>query len=108
MKMALKFSIVLFAFMCFLTVNINGQTIFSHIYKVISPATIYVQNSVEDFFEQSVAGTKAYSKKMFDNSVPRFKDSVKSKLSGREKVAEPAERITEKEKQELDQLIKNH
>lgn len=108
MKMALKFSILLFAFMCFLTVNVNGRTIFSHIYKVISPATIYVQNSVQDFFEQSVEGTKAYSKKMFDNSVPRFKDSVKSKLSAREKVAEPAERITKKEKQELDQLIKNH
>lgn len=106
--MAIKFSILLFAFMCLLTVSIDGKTIFAHIYKVISPATTYVQNSVEDFFHQSIAGTKSYTKKIFDNSIPKVKDTVKSKLAGQAKGGEPAERITEKEKEELNQLIKKH
>lgn len=80
-----------------------------HIYGVISPATSYVQKSTEDFFNRSVAGTQTYSKKLFDNSTPKFKDSVKSKLSGQlKKGGEPEEKITREEKAELDQLIKNH
>ncbi len=109
MTTVLKICGVLFSFLFFLSITLNDQTIFEHIYGVISPATTYVQNTAEKFFNSSVAGTKTYSKKIFDNSVPKLKDSVDSKLSGRsKKVNAPAERITEEEKAELNQLIKNH
>ena len=105
----LKYCLALFLFMCVLTVEVNDRPIFSHLYKVISPATTYVQDSVEGLFKKSVAGTKEYSKKLFDNSVPKVKDSVDSKLSGRaKKVAEPLEKVTEEDRRKLDQLIKNH
>lgn len=105
----LKHCLTLFIFMCFLTVEVNGRPIFNHIYKVISPATTYVQDSVEGLFKTSVAGTKEYSKKLFDNSVPRVKDSVESKLSGHaRKSAEPLEKVSEEDRKKLNQLIKNH
>ncbi len=105
----LKHCLTLFIFMCFLTIEVNNRPIFNHIYKVISPATTYVQDSVEGLFNKSIAGTKEYSRKLFDNSVPRVKDSVDSKLSGRaKKNAEPLERVTEEDRKKLDQLIKNH
>ncbi len=104
-----KFCLALFFFMCFLTVEVNDRPIFTHIYKVISPATTYVQDSVEGLFKKSIAGTKEYTKKLFDNSVPKMKDSVDSKLSGRaKKNAEPLEKISEDDRNELNQLIKNH
>lgn len=105
----LKHCLTLFIFMCFLTIEVNDRPIFNHIYKVISPATTFVQNSVEGVFKKSIAGTKDYSRKLFDNSVPRVKDSVDSKLSGRSKIiSEPLENISEKDRRELNQLIKNH
>lgn len=109
MTTLLKISGLLFAFMVFLTITVNEQPIFFHIYKVISPATTYVQDSTERLFSKGLAKSQVFSKKLFDNSVPRMKDSVKSKLSApSQKVNEPLERITPKDKAELDQLIKNH
>ena len=109
MTMAIKFFFALFFFMCILTVEVNNRTIFSHVYKVISPATTYVQNSVEGFFSKTISGTKNYTKKIFDNSVPKLKDSVDSNMSSRAKKGkEPLEKITREEKEELNQLIKTH
>ena len=110
MKTILQIFGLLFGFLLFLTIEINDKPIFSHIYRVISPATQYAQNATEDFFARSFSSSKTYSKKLFDNSVPKVKDSVKSKLAAHKKtiVEEPAEHITKEDKQELDQLIKNH
>ncbi|WPU65600.1 hypothetical protein [Peredibacter starrii] len=110
MKTALKITGLLFGFLLFLSIEIKDKPIFAHIYGVISPATQYAQNTTEDFFSRSVNKTETYSKKLFDNSVPKVKDSVKSKLAAQKKILieEPAERITEQEKKELDALIKNH
>lgn len=110
MKTALKIAGLLFGFLLFLTIEIKDKPIFSHIYGVISPATQYAQNATEDFFSRSVDSTETYSKKIFNNSVPKVKDTVKSKLAAQKKILieEPAERITEQEKKELDSLIKNH
>lgn len=111
MKLVLKTTLLLFVFFLFLCINIGDKPIFAHFYKLVSPATNYVQNKTEDFFNSSVSSTQTYSKKLFDNSIPRVKDSVDSKLSSRLKKAaggEPEERITNDEKAELDQLIKNH
>lgn len=109
MTTAIKMSVLLLGFFLFLCITVKNKPIFTHIYNVISPATTYVQSATENFFKSSVAHTQTYSKKLFDNSVPKLKDSVDSKLSANKKaVAEPAERITNEEKAELDALIKNH
>lgn len=100
---------LLVAFLFFLSIEVGSKPIFSHVYKVISPLTRSAQNATEEFFSKSFDSTQDYSKKIFDNSVPKVKDSVKSKASAmRKEVAEPAERITEKERKELNDLIKNH
>lgn len=112
MKTVFKITGLLFGFLLFLSITVNDKPIFSHIYKVISPATTYSQEAVASFFDRSMNSTEKYSKKLFDNSVPkRVKDSVDSKLSSTLKRAaarEPEEQIHENEKRELDQLIKNH
>jgi hypothetical protein len=109
MKTAAKIFGLLIAFFLVLSITVKDQPLFSYVYDFISPATKSAQDATEGFFKRSVSGTQSYSKKLFDNSVPRVKDSVKSKLSSTKKeVAEPAERITEGEKDQLDQLIKNH
>lgn len=112
MKTAFKITGLLFGFLLFLSITINDKPIFSHIYKVISPATTYSQEAVASFFNRSMNSTEKYSKKLFDNSVPKgVKDTVDSKLSSTMKKAaaqEPEEKILDSEKRELDQLIKNH
>jgi hypothetical protein len=111
MKTAFKISGLLIGFLLFLSITVNNKPIFHHVYNVISPATIYAQNATAAFFDRSVNSTETYSKKLFDNSVPKLKDSVDSKLASTLKKAakaEPEEKIMESEKRELDQLIKNH
>jgi hypothetical protein len=110
MKTAFRITGLFVIFVIFLSISVNGKTIFDHIYRLISPVTTAAQEATEDFFERSIKGTKSYSKKMFDNSVPNLKDSVKSKLAspqGRLK-SEPQEDITFQEREELNDLIKNH
>lgn len=110
MKTALGIFGIFVSTVFFLSIQIKDKPIFGHIYYFISPATKTAQRATEDFFGTSVNKTKDYSRQLFDNSVPRMKDSVKSKMSSRGKVkdGEPAERITKEEKEELDSLIKSH
>ncbi len=100
---------LLVGFLLFMSITVNNKPMFSHVYEFISPATKYAQNKTEEFFEKSFQSTQTYSKKIFDNSVPKVKDSVKSKLAAQGKVgSEPLEKIPIEDKEELDQLIKNH
>lgn len=101
---------LLIGFLLFMSITVNNRPIFSHVYEFISPATKFAQNKTEEFFAQSFQNTQSYSRKIFENSVPKVKDSVESKLSSTLKKAagEPQEKITTKDKEELDQLIKNH
>lgn len=111
MKAALKICVILVGFFLFLSITVKNKPIFNYVYDMTSPVTKYAQNATENFFDRSVNSTEKYSKKLFDNSVPKVKDSVKSKLSSTLKqaaAAEPEEKILESEKKELDQLIKNH
>jgi len=111
MKTALKICGILIVFFLFLSVTVKNKPIFNYVYDVTSPATKYAQNVTEDFFGRSVNSTEKYSKKLFDNSVPKVRDAVDSKLSStlkRAAATEPEEKILESEKKELDQLIKNH
>jgi hypothetical protein len=101
---------LLFGFLIILSITINDRTIFSYIYHQISPVTTQGQELVEGFLKRSIAGTKIYTKKIFDNSIPKIKDSVKSKMSSHQKIQDEvsSEHITFEEKNELDDLIKNH
>lgn len=109
-KSAIKVTVLLFVFVFILSIDVGNRTLFSHLYELVSPATKFAQKKTKGFLEESLSTTKDYSKRLFDNSVPRLKDSVKSKLSSQGKIkgGEPAEKITEKEKSQLNDLIKNH
>lgn len=106
MKTTLRFFGIFFATIFFLSIEINNNHIFGHIYGLVSPATKAAQKLAESFFDSSVEETQDFSKKLFDNSIPKLKDSVKSKMSAIQN--QPQEKITAKEKQQLDELIKSH
>lgn len=93
----------------FLSIEIGKKPIFGHIYNVISPATKSAQNMAESLFGTSVNKTQKFSKDLFDNSTPKVKDSVKSKMSSlKNRKGLPQEEIPEKDKRQLDELIKSH
>lgn len=92
-----------------LSITVKDKSLFTYVYDVISPGTQYAQRKTEEFFKLSLSSTQAYSKKLFDNSVPKVRDSIKSRQSAIKKsVAAPLENINEDEKEELDELIKSH
>lgn len=93
----------------FLSIEIGRKTIFGHIYNVISPTTKSAQNMAESLFGNSVDKTQKFSKDLFDNSTPRIKDSIKSKMSSLKSHKDlPQEEIPDRDKQKLDELIKSH
>lgn len=109
MKIALGVLGVFMAFTLFLSIEIKGTPIFGHIYDTISPATRAAQRGIENLFDTSMNKTQKYSKRLFDNSNPKFRDTVKSSMSGVSKgKGSPAEHITREEKDQLDDLIKSH
>jgi hypothetical protein len=111
MKDVLKLFGFLVVFYLFLSITIKNKPIFGHVYEITSPATKYAQSEIAYFFDRSILSTEKYSKRLFNNSVPKVRDSVDSKLASNLKSATssaPKEDILESEKKELDQLIKNH
>lgn len=109
MKKVLGVLGIFIATVLFLSIEVGNKPIFGHIYKMISPATKGAQEATEGFFNRSMNKTEKYSKKLFDNSIPKVNDSVKSKMSSvKKKTTEPLEDITEREKEQLDDLIKTH
>lgn len=113
MKTALKIFGLILVTVIVLSIQVDNRTLFSHIYKVISPATQGAQEATENFFDRSIQKTNRYSKKLFDNSVPQVSkkmgDSVKSKMSAVKKTqAAPLEHIKEEEQRQLSDLIESH
>jgi hypothetical protein len=114
MKTTLKFFGFFLAVVLLLSITINDKTIFTHIYAVISPGTKGAQKVTESFVDSAVVTTKKYSKKIFDNSVPKVKskmknakDAVSANLSAPVRLEqEPLDDIKNEEKEELDELIK--
>lgn len=103
--------IVCMMFFLVLSINIQDKPVFYHIYSVTSHVTVPVQKMVGTLFTKAADSTTAYSRKLFDNSVPKFKDAVKSKASAPSRKSaggNPEEIIHVEEKKELDQLIKTH
>lgn len=103
---AVKIFLLIIGTVLFLSININNKPIFAHIYKVISPATEAAQDSVQAFFSDSFSSTHKVSKQLFDNSVPKVKDKISSKLSA--PAGKPQEQIRREEREQLDELIKDH
>ncbi len=101
-----KYFILFIVCILFLSINVNDKPLFGHIYGVISPATETVQDTIQGFFSDSYSHTHKVSKQLFDNSVPKMKDKISSKLSA--PAGKPQEKIKRQEQEELDSLIKDH
>ncbi len=92
-----------------LCLNVNGKPVFEPVYSVLSHITIPFQDAAGSLFASAFDSTQEYSRKLFNNSVPKVKDSVKSRLAAPVRAgSEPAEVIHVEEKEELNELIKNH
>jgi hypothetical protein len=107
----LRALIICTLFFFFLSITVNGTPIFNHIYAFSSHLTVPVQKLTSSIFSKAADSTTQYSKKLFDNSVPKLKDSVKSKSSAPSRWksgGEPEEVIRNDEKKELEDLIKRH
>jgi hypothetical protein len=102
--------------LCFLTVfglclNINGKPVFEPVYSALSHVTIPFQNATGSLLANAMKSTQEYSRKIFNNSVPKMKDAVKSRASAPTRnptKGVPSEVIMVEEKEELDDLIKSH
>jgi hypothetical protein len=109
MQNALKVVGVFVGVVLLLCITIKERTVFTHIYHVISPVTVATQEYAEDLFGHSLAATQRYTKKLFDNSVPKLRDSIKTgQAAPSRKPGLPEEIIKVEEKEELDELIKSH
>jgi hypothetical protein len=110
MKTSLKMLGLLVLFILAFSMTIRDRPLFSYVYDLISPATKSAQIATEGFLKISLSSTQTYSKKLFDNSVPHLNHPVKSNFfaSQNVEIEHPAERITDEEKSQLNELIKNH
>lgn len=92
-----------------LCMNVNGKPIFEPVYSVLSHLTVPFQNASESLLSSALTSAQDYSRRLFNNSVPKMRDAVKSRASGPvRKSAAPSEEILVEEKEELDELIKSH
>jgi hypothetical protein len=109
MKSLFKTTLLIVLVVFILSLKVKNDTIFGHLYGIISPATSRIQATSVQLLDQSMDKTQVYTKKLFNNSVPKYKDAVKSKMSSSQKIKNlPAEEITLEEKKQLDSLIKSH
>ena len=92
-----------------LCMNVNGRPIFEPVYSVLSHMTIPFQKATGSLLTSAFDSTQDYSRRLFNNSVPKMKDAVKSRSAAPiRKSGEPSEQILVREKEELDELIKSH
>ena len=110
MKSLLKAVAVCFLTIFVLCLNVNGKPIFEPVYSVLSHMTVPFQNGTESLLASVFSSTQDYSRKLFNNSVPKVKDAVKSRAAApvRKSGGAPSEEILVEEKEELDELIKSH
>ena len=103
-KFVLKF-LITFTF-CFvvLSFNVSNKPLFYHISEVTGPVGADIQDSISKSFQH----TYSKSKKLFTNSVPQFKDSVKSKKSGINKKSQKLEELKKDEIKKLDEIIRKN
>lgn len=103
-KLVMSFAVFVATYLL-LSIEIGNQPLFSHIYQTTYPATKAVQDMIESAFGKGYSGTKNVGKKLFDNSVPASK-SISDMAAKNFKA--PEESLSEAEKKELNNLIKNY
>jgi hypothetical protein len=109
MKTALQIVGISFLTIFILCLNVNGRPIFEPVYSVLSHVTIPFQNATASLMGSALDSTQNYSRKLFNNSVPKVKDAVKARAAApMRQSGEPKEVIMVEEKEELDELIKSH
>lgn len=92
-----------------LCMNVNGKPIFEPVYSVLSHLTIPFQEKTESLISSALDSTQDYSRRIFNNSVPKMRDAVKSRSSAPvRKSSKPDQEILIEDKEELDELIKSH
>lgn len=106
----LLFKCILTFSFCFivLSFNVSNKPLFFHISEVTGPIGTDIQESISKSFKH----TYSKSKKLFTNSVPQVRDSIKSQKSALTKeVNQKVDEIEELRKDEikkLDDLIRNN
>ncbi len=105
MKTVIQSLGLLTAFFLILSITVKGTPVFDHLYGLTAPVTRGAQSWVENFLFLSVKNTRTYSKKIFENSLPRVSGG---KLRASNEVGDSAELVSEKDKERLEALIKNH
>ncbi len=111
MKTLLKILGLCFLTMFVLCLNVNGKPIFEPVYSALSKISIPFQKATESLLASAISSTQEYSRKLFNNSVPKVRDAVKSRAAAPSRFnvkGTPSEEIMVEEKEELDDLIKSH
>ena len=88
-----------------LSIDLDGKTIFQHLYKSTSPLTVSLQRSIEAMMGRSYDGTREVGKKLFNNSLPQAKAPA---VAVPKNFKAPEESLSEAERSELNSLIKNY
>jgi hypothetical protein len=85
----------------------EGKTLFSYAYKYTSELSKPTQEVATEYYNKGLYSTRKISRDLFENSVPKIKDSVKSKLSSKKISNEEKEEINEEDKKKLENLLEN-
>jgi len=94
---------------CLLSITVNKRSLFSYFYAAANPIVSVVQDTTENLVGSAYRATSDYARRLFGNSHPRFKDTVKSKMaSSKQMTSEPLEEVHQQDKAQLDDLIKSH
>mgnify|MGYP001107074561 CR=1 FL=1 len=88
-----------------LSIDLDGKTIFQHLYKSTAPLTISLQRSIEAMMGRSYDGTRAVGKQLFNNSLPMTNTPA---VVVPKNFKAPEENLSEAERSELNSLIKNY
>lgn len=88
-----------------LSIDLDGRTLFEHLYKITSPLTVSLQRSIEGMMGRSYDGTREVGKKLFNNSLPATKTPA---IAVPKNFKAPEESLSEAERSELNSMIKNY
>lgn len=93
-----------------LSVRVSGVPLFTHLYRLTSPATLAVQAWIENVGGKGWQGSRRVGHSLFHNSLPtthgRSQNLHRTSLQVGSGI--PQENLGETEKRELDNLIKNY
>lgn len=88
-----------------LSIEINDRPIFAHLHEWTAPATRGAQDLIQGAFGKGYEGTRSVGKQLFNNTLPATQ-SAQNLVPKNFKA--PEESLSEAEKKELNNLIKNY